>query len=106
MLNKLSFLLLFYCWQVFAKFEENKEPEVAMEGRDGGSFGVDFFEKGDGVVEGALDLVEAEFVPETKGVSVGFQKQKQVAVHVNVREGGSMVAGQEWAEKKVLGCER
>ena len=68
---------------------------MAMVRRDGGSFGVDFFEKGDGVVEGALDVVEAEFFSETQGVSVGFQEQEQVAVQVNVREGGSMVAGQE-----------
>ncbi len=68
---------------------------MAVVGRNGCSFGVDFFEKGDGVVEGALDVVEAEFFPETQWVSVGFQEQEHVAVQVNVREGGSMVAGQE-----------
>ena len=57
-----------------------------MLGRDGCSFGVDFFEEGDGVVEGALDVVEAEFFSETQGVSVGFQEQEQVAVQVYVRE--------------------
>lgn len=68
---------------------------MAMERRNGGGFGINFFEEGDGVVEGALDVVEAEFFPETQGVSVGFQEKEQVAVQVNVREGGSMVAGQE-----------
>ena len=55
-------------------------------GRDWGGFGVNFFEKGDGVVESALDLVEAEFFSETQGVSVSFQEQEQVAVQVYVRE--------------------
>ena len=64
-------------------------------GVEGGGLGVDVLEEGDGVVEGALDVVDAEFFPETKGVSVGFQEQEQVAVQVNVRERGSMVAGQE-----------
>ena len=106
MLNKLSFLLLFHCWQVFAEFEENKEPEVALMGRDGGGFGVNFFEKGDRVVESALDVVEAELFPETQGVTVGFQEQEQVAVQVDVRERGGMVTRQEWAEQEVLGGER
>ena len=45
---------------------------MALGGRDRGGFGVDFFEKGDGVVESALDLVEAEFFSETQGITVGF----------------------------------
>ena len=45
---------------------------MALVGRDRGGFGVDFFEKGDGVVESALDVVKAEFFSETQGVTVGF----------------------------------
>ena len=59
---------------------------MTLMGRDRGGFGVDFFEKGDGVVESSLDMVKAEFFSETQGVSVGFQEQEQVAVQVDVRE--------------------
>lgn len=59
---------------------------MALVGRDWGGFGVDFFEKGDGVVESALDLIETELFSETQGVPVGFQEQEQVAVQVDVRE--------------------
>ena len=62
-------------------------------GVEGGGLGVDVLEEGDGVVEGALDVVEAELLTETQGVPVGFQEKEQVAVQVDVREGGGGVPG-------------
>jgi hypothetical protein len=59
---------------------------VALVRRDRGGLGVDLLKKGDRMVKGALDVVEAELFPETKRISVGFKEQEQVAVQVDVRD--------------------
>ena len=64
--------MLLDSWQVFAELEKDEQPEVALVRRDRGGLGVDLLKKGDRMVEGALDVVEAELFPETKRISVGF----------------------------------
>ena len=62
-------------------------------GVEGGGLGVDVLEESDGVVEGALDVVEAELLTEAQGVPVSLEEKEQVAVQVYVREGGGGVPG-------------
>ncbi len=56
------------------------------------------------MVERVLNLFDPEFFPETQGVSVGLNQQKQVTVQVH--EGQRLVLREELGDQEVLGRER